>query len=51
MESPGIAVDSCEELIAKSWLQIAFPCSFDSSNKNWTMSNGSDEFQRSESLD
>jgi hypothetical protein len=51
METPGIAVGSFEELIALSWLQIAFPCSSDSSNKNWTMSNGSDEFQRSERLD
>jgi hypothetical protein len=34
LESRGIAVDSCEELIAKSSLQIAFPCSSDSSSKN-----------------
>jgi hypothetical protein len=44
MESPLIAVGSFEELIALSWLQIAFPCSSDSSNKNWTMSNDFDEF-------
>jgi hypothetical protein len=45
MESPAIAAGSFEELIALSWFQIAFPCCCDSSNKNWTMSNGSDEFR------
>ena len=51
MESPLIAVGSFEELIALSWLQIAFPCSSDSSNKNWTMSNDFDEFPWREKSD
>jgi hypothetical protein len=51
MESPLIAVGSFEELIALSWLQIAFPYSSDSSNKNWTMSNDCDEFPLKEKSD